>query len=160
MAAVRSCGTDMFIHTLTLSDQVLHCHPHLQLPSTVPCMTVLHKPSCCVTWQNHASFCCLTVERRGSCHPMRAFGFVLHIFIGLMLPVGDTKELSQAFILKCLYPTFCLSKECPDPTPIEEDGDDQGFVELELGLEYMGASKHMGVSKNRECPNIQGGIHT
>ena len=45
------------------------------------------------------------------------------------------KELSQAFILKCLYPSFCLSEECPGLTPIEEDGDDQGFVELELGPE-------------------------
>ena len=52
-----------------------------------------------------------------------------------MLPLGDMKGLSQAFILKCLYPSFCLSKECPGLTPIEEDGDDQGFVELELGPE-------------------------
>ena len=44
------------------------------------------------------------------------------------------KELSQAFILKCLYP-FCLSEECPGLRPIEEDGDDQGFVELELSPE-------------------------
>ena len=72
-------------------------------------------------------------ERFLSSH--ETFGFVLHIFIGLMLPVGDMKELSQAFILKCLYPSFCLSKECPGLTPIEEDGDDQGFVELEFGLE-------------------------
>ena len=52
-----------------------------------------------------------------------------------MLLIGDTKELSQAFILKHLYPSFCLSEECPGLTPIEEDGDDQGFVKLELGPE-------------------------
>ena len=63
------------------------------------------------------------------------FGFILHIFIGLMLQVRDMKQLSQAFILKCLYPSFCLSEECPGITPIEEDGDDQGFIDLELGLE-------------------------
>ena len=72
-------------------------------------------------------------ERFLSSH--KTFSFVPHIFIGIMLLVGDTKELSQAFILKCLYPSFCLSKECPGLTPVEEDGDDQGLVELELGLE-------------------------
>ena len=71
-------------------------------------------------------------ERFLSSH--ETFSFVLYIFIGLMLPVGDMKELSQAFICKCLYPSFCLSKECPGLTLIEEDGDDQRFVELELGL--------------------------
>ena len=63
------------------------------------------------------------------------FSFVPHIFIGLMLPVGDMKELSQAFILKHLYPAFCLSEECQGLTPVEEDGENQGFVELELGME-------------------------
>ena len=72
-------------------------------------------------------------ERFLSSH--KTFGFVLHIFIGLMLPLGDMKELSQAFILKCLYHSFCLSEECPGLTPVEEDGDNQGFVELELGLQ-------------------------
>ena len=62
------------------------------------------------------------------------FGFFPHIFIGLMLLVGDMKELSPAFILKHLYP-FCLSEECPSLRPLEEDGDNQGFVELELGQE-------------------------
>ena len=47
------------------------------------------------------------------------------------------KELSQAFILKCLYPSFCVSEECPGLTPIEEDGDDQGFVELDLVWKLM-----------------------
>ena len=65
----------------------------------------------------------------------KTFSFIQHIFIGLRLLVGDMKELSQAFILKCLHPSFCLSEECPGLTPIEEDEDDQGFVELELGLE-------------------------
>ena len=63
------------------------------------------------------------------------FGFIPHIFIGLMLLVGDTKELSQAFTLKHLYPSFCLGKECPGLTPVEEDGDDQRSVELKLGPE-------------------------
>ena len=59
--------------------------------------------------------------------------FVLRIFVGLMLLVGATKELSQAFSLERLYPSFCLNKERPGLTPAQEDGDDQGFVELELG---------------------------
>ena len=52
-----------------------------------------------------------------------------------MLLVGDAKQLSQAFILECLCPSFCLSKACPGLTPVEEGGDNQGFVELELRLE-------------------------
>ena len=72
-------------------------------------------------------------ERFLSSH--KPFSFIAHIFIGVILLVGDTKELSQEFILKCLYPSFCLSEQCPGVTPIEEDGDDQGFIELELGPE-------------------------
>ena len=71
LEAVRSCSTNMPIHTFTLSDQVMRCHPHLHPPSTMPCMIVLHKTSCHVIWSNHASFQLFTQDRRGSCHPTR-----------------------------------------------------------------------------------------
>ena len=65
--------------------------------------------------------------------------FVPHIFISLMLPVGDTKECSQAFILEHIYsrtPVFFLCQQAVSGlTSIEEGGGKQGFVELELGLE-------------------------
>ena len=59
--SVKSCGADKSVHALAWSDQVMRLRPLLQPPSTVPCMAVLHKPSCRTTWPNHASFPGFTV---------------------------------------------------------------------------------------------------
>ena len=70
-AVARRCGKVISVQSLTLSDRLCRCLPRLRPPSTVPCLTVLERVSCIVTWPNLASFRCLTVARRGSRGPTR-----------------------------------------------------------------------------------------
>ena len=58
-------GMVMLAHSMTLLVQPLRDRPRMRTPSTVPCIMVLHRLSCRVTWPNHASFRRLTMARRG-----------------------------------------------------------------------------------------------
>ena len=58
-------GMVMLAHSITLLVQPLRGRPRMRTPSTVPCIMVLHRLSCRVTWPNHASFRRLTMARRG-----------------------------------------------------------------------------------------------
>ena len=71
VACIRSSGIGRLVHSLTLSDQLLRCLPRLRPPSTVPCMMVLHRLSCRVTWPNQASLRRLIVARSGSWGPTK-----------------------------------------------------------------------------------------
>ena len=50
--------------------------------------------------------------------PRENFGFAPHEFVGLVLQVGDTKELSQTFVLKRLNSSFCLRVKRPGLTSV------------------------------------------
>ena len=70
--AFMSCsdiGRD--VHSLMLSIQHFLCRPRRRPPFKVPWKMVLERQSWSVTCPNHASFCLLTVARRGSCGPTR-----------------------------------------------------------------------------------------
>ena len=66
-ALVSSSGMGRDVHSLILSAQYFLGQPGRRPPSNVPWMMVLERPSWRVTCPNHASFCLLTVARRGSC---------------------------------------------------------------------------------------------
>ena len=57
--------------TFTLWQFIQHflCRPPRRPPSEVPRRMILERLSCWMTCPNHASFCLLTVARRGSCGP-------------------------------------------------------------------------------------------
>ena len=70
-ALVSSSDMESDVQSLMLS--ILHflCQPQCCQPSKVPCKMGLERLCWRVTHLNHASFCFLTVARRGSCRPTR-----------------------------------------------------------------------------------------
>ena len=70
-ALVGSSGMGRDIHSLILFIQHFFCQPQHHLHSKVPRGMVLERLSWHVTSPSHASFCLLTVARRGSCGPTR-----------------------------------------------------------------------------------------
>ena len=54
-----------------------------------------------------------------------------HLVVGLVLQEGDTKKLSQAFVLESLDPFLRASKQGPCCTAIEGNGVDERLVLLE-----------------------------
>lgn len=66
-----------------------------------------------------------------------------YIVTGFMLPVGDVGELSQTF--------FCMDKESPNFTHMEEDEYDKRFVELGRGMEAFVSFPYPFQSDHRFC---------
>lgn len=58
------------------------------------------------------------------------------IVVDFAAPIVDTETVSHAFVLKRLYPFSRLNQKGPSLTPVEEDGYNQRFGELELNLAY------------------------
>ena len=70
-AFVSSSGMGRYVHSLMLSIQHFLCRPRRRPLSKVPRRMVLERMLWRETCPNHASFCLLTVTRRGSCRPTR-----------------------------------------------------------------------------------------
>ena len=75
---VSSSGMGRDAHSLMFSNQHFIFRPQRHQPSKVPGRMVLGRLLWCVTSPNYASFCLLTVVRRGSCGPTREL-ILLHI---------------------------------------------------------------------------------
>ena len=77
-AHMSGSGMGRDAHSLMFSNQHFIFRPQRHQPSKVPGRMVLGRLLWCVTSPNYASFCLLTVVRRGSCGPTREL-ILLHI---------------------------------------------------------------------------------
>lgn len=63
------------------------------------------------------------------------FDLAPYLVIGIVIPIGDPNELSQAFFSRRPESFPCLNQACPSLTSIQDDAYDQRFLELEFGSE-------------------------
>ena len=67
-------------------------------------------------------------------------GLAPHPITCLVLQVGDTEKFSQALRLESVDPFLRVSNHSPRLTAVEEDGDDNRLVQLELACEADGVA--------------------
>ena len=108
-ATVSSSGMGQDVHSLTLSIQHFLCQPQHRPPSKVPWEMVLERLLWRVTCSNHASFCLLTVARRGSCVPARKFILLRNQSLVLCSEGGDVEKVPHALGFESLD-TFFFSE--------------------------------------------------
>ena len=98
-------------------------------------MVLLRRLLWCVTFRNHASFCLLTVAKRGSCGPTKKVLLVMYSVVDLALQVGDAEKSPKALGFNNLVHFLRVSKQGPCLTVIGEDEDDKRLVRLEVVCE-------------------------
>ena len=94
-----------------------------------------------MTCLNHASFCLLTVAKRGACEPTRQLILLCTQLLGLVLQVRGAEKFPQALGFECLGPLFEVSQLGPCFTAKEEDGGDKRLVKLEYAGETDGIAQ-------------------
>ena len=101
-------------------------------PNKVHWRMVLERLSWHVTCPNHASFCLLTVARRGSCRPTRKLILLRTQPLVLCSKLEMRRRLLGHLVSKAWILFFRVSKGGPCFIAVEEDGGDKRLAELEL----------------------------
>ena len=97
---------------------------------------ILERLSWLVTCPNHISFRLLTVARRTSCEPPRKL-----ILLCTQPLVVCSENFSHALDFENLDPFDRVCMQSPCFKAVEEDGNDERLVELELACEADGVAQ-------------------
>ena len=80
-----------------------------------------------------------------------------YIVICFSVPVGDAQQSPPAFELEGLYTLFGLCQKGPRLTPVQENGQDKGFVEQEFCVETDAAFPNSREFCHCGCSNSYSG---